>query len=165
MIALSLRQPWCAACVYSNGNALGPKGIENRVWSPQSKGRRPPFDVLLHAAQGMTKVEHREAIAWMLRSGLRPPSKEQLELGGLVGVTTVADVIAPIESEYDQKQGIKIANRNGVDIRWHMTGQYGFVLKGTRRKPFLAWKGNTGFFEIPDEVAERFLAEPTMEDP
>lgn len=109
MIALSLREPWCAACLFANGNALGPKGIENRIWSPQSKGKRPPFKVLLHAASLMTKREFIDACAWMRGIGMRAPTQAQLS-------------------------------------------------------PFVQLKGMLGFFEVPDSIAQPFLAQPDIEE-
>ena len=51
MLALSIRQPW-ASLILKAG-----KNIENRDWPTKYRGR-----ILIHAAKGMTRGEHEDAI-------------------------------------------------------------------------------------------------------
>ena len=53
MRALSIRQPWASLIMKAS------KGIENRDWPTKVRGR-----ILVHAANGMTRAEHEDAIAF-----------------------------------------------------------------------------------------------------
>ncbi len=131
MRALSLRQPWAFAVLH-----LG-KRIENRVWGSKYRG---PF--LIHAASGCTEKEYQWAVSWM-RNALGPlevPPKDLLPRGGFVGRAVLQDVIPPFTERYPE----------GVDGRWHMTEQYGFVLGSVEAIPFVPYKASLRIFNVPE---------------
>jgi hypothetical protein len=126
MRALSIRQPW--AWLIVNGY----KDIENRVWSTRYAG-----SLLIHASKGMTRAEYDE-VADMLANeqpfmdmGIQLPDPNFIERGGIVGM----------------------AHCNGsVDAAaspWFF-GPYGFVLSQQRAFPMVPFKGQLGFFDVPD---------------
>lgn len=122
MKALSIRQPW-AWLILNAG-----KDIENRDWPTKVRGR-----VLVHAGRGMTHDEY-DSAAWTL-SGIRPdiqlPPLKALERGGIVGSV---QIIGCIEKS---------------DSRWFF-GRYGFALHDPRPLPFTPYRGELGFFNVPD---------------
>jgi hypothetical protein len=149
MKALSLRQPWAAAVLH-----LG-KVIENRRWNTAFRG-----EFLIHAAKGMTRAEHAEALdfcedvlglprCFEIADKLQPP---RLRFGGIVGIATLVSVVhprsdlLPIEGQYPK------AIYESDAWRWHMAEQYGFVLENVRELPFVPYRGELGFFEIPRSV-------------
>lgn len=86
--ALSIRQPWAWLIVH------GSKDVENRTWVSQ---HRSP--TLTHAAKGMTRGQYEYAFIFAVNHcGFRGhfPRFEELERGGIVGVT---DVIARVPSK------------------------------------------------------------------
>lgn len=144
MKALSIRQPWAwlivrpdlAGVARDAAAASGAlKDIENRGWPTRFRGR-----VLIHAAKGMTRAEYEDGQDPLWSSGgptIELPPFEQLERGGIVGVTTIDACIAP-------------ANRTSL---WHMGSAYGFHLVDTKPLPFVPCKGARGFFNVSGDVA------------
>ena len=132
MIALSIRQPW-ASLILKAG-----KDIENRSWATKVRGR-----VLIHAAKGMTRDEHENAIEFamaairadQLNAGVvRKITLRELGFafndlprGGIVGSVEIVDCVADSASP------------------WFM-GQFGFVLRNPIALPFTPWRGQLGFF-------------------
>lgn len=133
MLALSIRQPWAWLILH------GGKDIENRDWPTKVRGR-----VLVHAAKGMTGDEWDHAWTFSHGSGASPKALEagvtrfNIERGGLVGSVEIVDCVEDSAS------------------RWFM-GRYGFVLRDPRPLPFLPWKGQLGFFDVP-RTLEQFRA-------
>lgn len=136
MMALSIRQPW-ASLILKAG-----KDIENRDWPTKVRGR-----ILVHAAKGMTRYEHEEAIDFAIqairarpREGAKPTTLralgftfDDLQRGGIVGSVEVVDCVAISDSP------------------WFM-GRYGFVLRDPQPLPFTPFKGRLGFFDVPESV-------------
>jgi hypothetical protein len=89
-----------------------------------------------------------DAVNWMVGAGVIksikdvPPFKELLR-GGIVGKANIVDVIPPNGLD-PQSPRMK-----GVDARWHMPGQFGFILADVKPLPFIACKGSLGLFELP----------------
>ncbi|MCC5809903.1 MAG: ASCH domain-containing protein [Ectothiorhodospiraceae bacterium] len=101
------------------------KDIENRDWATKYRGR-----VLIHASKAMTRAEYEDA------SLMAPlPRMEDLERGGIVGSVEIVDCGTASSS------------------RW-FTGRCGFVLRDPQPVPFIPWKGQLGFFEVPDSVLD-----------
>lgn len=131
MKALSIRQPWAWLILH------GGKDIENRDWATRFRGR-----VLIHASKGMTRDEWSDAWDFAVGSGASPKAVESgvtlhtIERGGIVGSVEIVDCVTESKS------------------RWFM-GKYGFVLRDPRPMPFIPWKGQLGFFDVPDEIAGR----------
>lgn len=126
MRALSVRQPW--AWLIVNGH----KDIENRVWPTRYTG-----PLLIHASMAMTRAEYSDGFDMLAGdprlSHIELPAASVLERGGLVG----------------------IAHCNGsVDHSaspWFF-GPYGFVLSEHRAFPLIPFKGQLGFFDVPDDL-------------
>lgn len=137
MKALSLRQPWLHAVLY-----LGKK-IENRRWNTYYRG-----PILLHAAKECTKEELEDAYAWMENAKVldgpdaprQMPSLSDLPRGGICGRARIVDVIPPNATQYP----------DGVDPRWHMRDQYGFVLADVELLPFVSCRGRLRIFNLPN---------------
>ncbi len=78
------------------------------------------------------------------------PGLESVERGGIVGRATLVDVIPPFTPEATIRE-----KWPGVDPRWKMDEQFGFVLADVRPMPLIPCKGTLGFFEVPvSDVAE-----------
>jgi len=127
MKALSIRQPWAWLILH------GGKDIENRDWATRFRGR-----VLIHASKGMTKGEHEDAYdtAMAANPAILFPTFEALQRGGIIGSVEIIDCIAESESPW-------------------FFGKHGFVLRDPQPLPFTPWKGQLGFFDVPDEITGR----------
>lgn len=129
MIALSIRQPWAWLILH------GGKDIENRTWGTKVRGR-----ILIHASAGMTVGEWEDGVFFAIRArsgkGHPPvtmPGPKQIERGGIVGSVEIVDCVTASESP------------------WYM-GSVGFVLRDPRPLPFTPWKGQLGFFDVPESA-------------
>ena len=126
MITLSIRQPW--AWLIVNGH----KDIENRDWQTKVRGK-----FLVHASKGMTKDEYEDCIDtchWISRKRPFPsntvlPKFDDLERGGVVGMSEILDCVSQSESPW-------------------FFGEYGFVLGRSKVLPFMPFKGQLGFFNV-----------------
>lgn len=129
MKVLSGRQPWWWAILHAG------KRIENRRWNTKYRG-----PILLHAAAGYTSGEVVEALDWMMARELVKypdwPGLESVPRGGIVGRARIVDVIQPGSMFYP----------DGVDRRWHMPEQYGFVLADVEPLQFFPCKGALGLW-------------------
>ncbi len=134
MFALSIRQPW-ASLILKAG-----KDIENRDWSTRVRGR-----ILLHAAKGMTRDEHEDAIAFAAQAIQADPRNsgekratlrelgfafEDLQRGGIIGSVEIVDCVTRSDSPW-------------------FVGRCGFVLRNPQPLPFVPWRGQLGFFDVP----------------
>jgi hypothetical protein len=138
MLALSIRQPW-ASLILKVG-----KDIENRCWSTKVRGR-----ILVHAAKGMTRNEHADAIDFAADAIRADPKNagaarivtlrelgfafDDLPRGGIVGSVEIVDCVRDSASP------------------WFM-GECGFVLRDPQPLPFTPWKGQLGFFDVPESA-------------
>ena len=136
MLALSIRQPWSSLIL-----KVG-KDIENRCWPTKYRGR-----ILIHAAKGMTRAEHDHAIAFAVPAIEADPRNagaakqitlrelgfefEALPRGGIVGSVEIVDCVTDSKSP------------------WFM-GEFGFVLRDPKPLPFTPWRGQLGFFDVPE---------------
>ena len=128
MKALSIRQPWAWLILHAG------KDIENRTWYTPVRGR-----VLIHAAKGMTQDEYVDGRAWVLslvhHCGLKTvplPKAAELERGGIVGSVEIFDCLTYSDSPW-------------------FNGPCGFLLRDPRVLPFRPYRGQLGFFDVPDE--------------
>lgn len=124
MLALSIRQPW-ANLILKAG-----KDIENRDWSTKVRGR-----ILIHAAKGCTRMEFDDAIECAEFIIHRPinANLDTIERGGIVGSVEIVDCVQRSDSP------------------WFM-GRFGFVLRDPQILPFTPWKGQLGFFDVPESA-------------
>ena len=143
MKVLSLRQPW--AWFVINGG----KRIENRRWNTRFRG-----DFLIHAAKGMTRAEYEDA-RYMLEDvcGIASPipdqlpSHETIQRGGIVGAARLIDVVRPRHERCDCAGGCESHYPPGVEWRWHMREQFGFIIDRVASLPFTPLSGSLGFFD------------------
>lgn len=125
MRTLSIRQPW-AWLILNAG-----KDVENRDWPTKYRGL-----VLIHAGKGMTRDEYENAddCAAMCAPLIDMPPFEALERGGVVGIAEIVDCVTESASPW-------------------FFGPYGFVLRNARPLPFMPWRGQLGFFDVPQPAA------------
>lgn len=121
------------------------KDIENRCWPTKVRGR-----VLIHAAKSMTRAEHEDAIDFAVHAIRATPRDgstsrivtlrelgfefDALERGGIIGSAEIVDCVTASDSP------------------WFM-GEFGFVLRDPKPLPFTPWKGQLGFFHVPESVS------------
>lgn len=122
MLALSIRQPW-ASLIMKAG-----KDIENRCWPTKVRGR-----ILIHAAKGCTRAEFGDAMLFAEVALGRPiiADLKTIARGGIIGSVEIVDCVTISSSP------------------WFM-GDFGFVLRDPRPLPFTPWKGQLGFFDVPE---------------
>ena len=135
MIALSIRQPW-ASLILKTG-----KDVENRNWPTRYRGR-----ILIHAAKGMTRAAYEDAIEFAHcaipagRTGGTSHTTtlrelgfafEDLQRGGIIGSVEIVDCVKVCASPW-------------------FVGEFGFLLRDPRPIPFTPWKGQLGFFDVPE---------------
>jgi hypothetical protein len=127
-LALSIRQPWASLIL------LAGKDVENRSWPTYTRG-----PILIHAAQGMTKKEYEEAMGFAYQIAPHRISKllfngllqaDNLQRGGIIGSVNLVDCLRRSESPWFQ-------------------GPNGFALRDPKPLPFIPFKGQLGFFEVP----------------
>ena len=148
MKALSLRQPWIHFVLHHG------KRIENRKWNTHFRE-----EFLIHAAKGMTREEYEGALEMLDDvNGIQPVDVcpiETLTRGGIVGIARLVDIVKP-RPEF-MLTGVEGHYPPGVEWRWHMPEQYGFVLENVRPTKFVPLRGALGFFDVSDEVARAAL--------
>lgn len=120
MRALSIRQPWVWAILYAE------KRIENRL----RPIRRYPQRIWLHAAKRMTHTEYDVARDFIGERGFILPPRDQLMLGGVVGMAEIVGCVAKSSDPW-------------------FNGPYGWVLDKVEPVPFMPCRGMLGLFE-PD---------------
>jgi hypothetical protein len=122
VIAISILQPWAWLIVH------GPKDIENRTWSTKRRG-----DVIIHAGKRWGREQH-EDLEFVREKFPHVVLPERFDLGGIVGTASILDCVQQSESPW-------------------FSGPYGLVLANRRPSPrFIPWKGQLGFFHIPQDV-------------
>lgn len=173
MKALSVREPWTSAIVLPPehvgldtdnrnrgvyaGRVVEAKTIENRVWTTKFRGR-----FLLHASGTMTRMDYHDAAQFIILHGGFACPRKHLQLGGVVGVATLVDVLPPRRTPYPQEGSLGWREFQRLhplvtyaETRWHIIGlgQYGFVLRDIERLPFLPFKGLQRWFDVPYDGA------------
>lgn len=129
MKALSIRQPWAWLIVH------GGKDIENRSWHTKYRGR-----FLVHASGGMTRDEYADGYRFALECGVTDlPRYEELQRGGIIGSVELVDSVDTSTSP------------------WYM-GQKAFVLRDPKYLPFIPYRGQLQFFEVPNNLLPQGIA-------
>lgn len=140
MKALSILQPWAwlivrpdltdpmaRAAAHADGLI---KDIENRTWGTSFRG-----EFLVHAGKTYSRRDHEDYAEWLAdEMGIVLPKYEAMPRGGVVGKATVADCVKTHPS------------------RWKMPDTHGFVLAGQQPLPFVPWRGQLGWFDIPEST-------------
>lgn len=106
----------------------GPKDVENRVWATPYRG---PF--LVHAGKGFDRDGYE--FVRKTRPDIAMPAPNEFERGGVVGIACVVDCVTESTS-------------------WWFNGPHGFVLVGRLPLPFMPYRGQLRWFEIPYEVPD-----------
>jgi hypothetical protein len=166
---LSGLQPWWFIVIH-----LG-KNIENR--SRPILGLKEALyrgEVLLHASKSKGKeIDHRnwwsayDFVAERFGGTVagRIPKITDLPMGGIVGRATVTGIVRPwvptwksgtaskpsVLDEEVQARALA-AYPPGVDPRWHMRDNYGYLLKDQRATPFVPWRGWQGPIAAPSNL-------------
>jgi ASCH domain len=122
MFALSIRQPW-ASLILKAG-----KDIENRNWPTKFRGR-----ILIHAAKGCTYAELDGALDFATAAcgTYYVADLKTIPRGGIIGSVDLVDCVSASASPW-------------------FVGKFGFVLRDPQSLPFTPWKGQLGFFDVPD---------------
>lgn len=105
----------------------GHKDIENRVWRTNVRGR-----FIVHAGKrwGPEQRDDLEGVRERFPHIVLP---DKFDLGGIVGAATIVDCVDQHESPW-------------------FFGPHGFVLRDAATCPFVPWRGQLGFFQIPREA-------------
>lgn len=140
MRAISLHQPWATAM------ALGLKRIETRDWRPAVD---EPFLMAIHAAK-VWKPEQVEFCSRM-RVDLCPELPHEIPLGAIVGVVRV---------EGFEQTDVILPDVSPIELLWgnYEPGRWAWLTEQPRAlsQP-LAWRGQQGFFSVPDSVLRGVL--------
>jgi len=117
--ALSIRQPWAWLVVN------GIRDVDNRDWETKYRG-----PILIHAGKKIDGDAY-DWVEWRFgRGSIAIPPPDQLDCGGIVGVTSIIDCTYFSESP------------------WLVKSAWGYILKDSRPLPFMACKGRPGFFKV-----------------
>lgn len=140
--ALSLRQPWAYAVLN-----LG-KRVENRDWQQTNRARKFRGTFLIHVSKSRTRMDREdyEELTW--RGGHIPgfisrqkllamPNFEDLERGGIVGIT---DVVGSIENA-------NCMEHVSTQHDWY-NGGFALKLANVKPLPLTPCNGMLGFFSI-----------------
>jgi ASCH domain len=130
MKCLTIRQPW--AWLIVNGY----KPIENRSWPTKIRG-----NILIHSSASMSKKEAVDALMFVAKfdakgAGLalaEAMKRNQLALGTIVGKANLIMSTLAHPSPY-------------------FVGPYGHVMTNPQRCEPFAYKGQLGYFDVPDDV-------------
>jgi hypothetical protein len=116
--ALSVRQPW--AWLIVNGY----KDVENRRWDTKYRG-----PLLIHAGLSKANLSDEKLRGYELQYGVKLPSREKYELGGIVGLVEVVGCTERSNSP------------------WYDPDWIGWILANPRRLSFRPCKGALSFFK------------------
>lgn len=108
------------------------KDIENRNWPTNFRG-----EILVHASKGLTTDEYEDAAYFAqslnLNLGITMPGPKSILRGGIIGKVEIVDCV------------------RSSDSKWFF-GKHGFVLRNPKPIPFVPFKGQLGFFDVPDAL-------------
>lgn len=146
-IALSLRQPWAWLIVE------GYKNIENRRWK-----RTPPPRFYIHASKTMTRADYAGAVevAAAVDPGIQIPRGRDLLFGGVVGRVECTGVLPYADPDLVERGRLVLEP-------WRMAGQYGYLVSGAERVPFVPCVGALGFFRLPRAAVIELAKESSHE--
>lgn len=105
----------------------GHKPVENRSWSTNRRGR-----FIVHAGKrwGSEQRDDVETVRAINPDIVLP---DTFDLGGIVGAATITDCV------------------KDMDSKWFF-GPWGFTIADGKPCPFVPWKGQLGFFQIPRDA-------------
>lgn len=142
MKCLSIRQPWTWLIVRPDltGAARSQALEQGIIKTVENRSRRFNYRgaLLLHASQGITRVEYedaQDALRWGEGMGIELPPLKELQRGGIVGICDLVGCTPPQERK--------------EDAFWHVPGQFGLVLENIKPVEFVQCKGTLGLFDVP----------------
>ncbi len=137
--ALTLTPPWDGLIIHAGKNP------ENRKWKTTKRGW-----VLIHASAAMTRDDYDGAVSFAEVAGYQGPIPAfgDIRRGVITGAVKIVDCL-----HHDEQV------RRGMDTRWAMRGQYGFMLASPIALPLVPAKGALSFWKVPRDVREKILAE------
>jgi hypothetical protein len=145
MKALAIRQPYAWLVVH------GIKDVENRSWPTCYRG---PFFV--HASKAIDQEDVRFVREKLAPRGITLP--EELPRGGIVGIVTLDDCVQYIDIPWWRRLLCRVVGNDRIARYRQPTasdwfeGPYGFVLRDARPLPFIPWRGQQSFFNVPDDL-------------
>lgn len=110
----------------------GHKDIENRSWPTRFRGR-----FLVHAGKKWGR-EQEEDLARVRSQFPHLVIPDRFDVGGIVGAATITDCV------------------NDSASPWFV-GEWGFVLSDAATCPFVPYRGQLGWFDIPRVVLNDFF--------
>jgi hypothetical protein len=145
MKALAIRQPYAWLVVH------GIKDVENRSWPTRYRGR-----FFIHASKAIDQDDVRLVNEKLAPRGIALPA--ELPRGGIVGIVTLVDCVQRIDIPWWRRLLCRVIGperisgcRQPVASEW-FEGPYGFVLRDARPLPFIPWRGQQSFFNVPDDL-------------
>lgn len=106
------------------------KPVENRDWPTSFRGQ-----FLVHAGQRFDQAGYE--LVRDCYPEIQMPAPAEFPTGGIVGAASITDCVTYLKSSW-------------------FTGRYGFLLDDAQPLPFVPYRGQLGFFNVPDKV----LADP-----
>jgi hypothetical protein len=122
-------------------------------------------EVLLHASK--SKGKKADKANWLVAHDFveerfgrefaaRIPPIGHLMTGGIVGRASVTGIVRPMAAHAKALAEYP----DGVDRRWHMEDQFGYLLKDPRPTPFVAWTGQQAAIVAPDNLLTLLAKDP-----
>ena len=102
----------------------GHKPVENRNWTTDVRG-----EFLVHAGQKFDETGY--SFVREVYPDIEMPKPEDFQRGGIVGVATITDCVTRMNSSW-----------------FH--GRFGFLLEDAKPLPFVPYRGQLGWFNVPD---------------
>ena len=122
--AISIRQPWAWSIIHAG------KGVENRSANAARQFRTAIGErVFIHAAKRMTADEYAFAAEFMVKIGVTPPARDELQFGSIIGSVFVAGVVTEHVSPWFQ-------------------GPTALVLADARPEKLTPMRGSLGLFRV-----------------
>jgi hypothetical protein len=122
---LTLKPHWAHAVI-----RLG-KNVENRSWVPRYRG-----PLLIHAGSGFHVGEFNRLREIAKEDGRRAPKREDVLIGGIVGIVDFYDVVEDSDSDW-------------------FGGPYGWLFRRIKPLPFLPMTGRLGLYDIDPPASWR----------
>jgi hypothetical protein len=106
------------------------KDVENRS-ATAIRAYRPAVGrrVFVHAGKAMTADEYKRAVKFMAGIGVRCPTPDELQFGGVIGSVFVRDIVTAHKS------------------RW-FHGPFALALADPKPMPFMPVRGQVGLFRV-----------------